>query len=240
MENFTMPTTAHPVTIEQTSIDYANNSIPAIILRPDNPRGVAAIIHSYGGSKDEMLGLGLRVAADDLMVCIVDLRGHGQNKTPLNSDISDDITSVISYCRSFGKVTAIGHSLGGRLALLSDADYKIAISPSLDKKYSENTRNILKMMRSYRVHPPDIDVLFDIQDMLPVWEPKPNFEDTLFIYGERDVEEIVKGCATLHEKGVKTFKIPSALHPDIFLLEETFSIISHQIKEWYKTNEYPA
>ncbi len=232
-----METKDHLISIEQTSIKSTNNSIPALMLRPERPCGVAVIFHSYGGSKEEMLGLGFRIAVNDLITCIVDLRGHGQNKTQLNTTISEDVDSTISYCRTFGKVTAIGHSLGGRLALLSDAEYKIAISPSLDKKYSEKTRNILKMMRSYRVHPQDIDVLFDIQDMLPIWEPKPDSEDTVLIYGERDVEEIVKGCATLHEKGVKTFKIPSALHPDIFLLEETFSIISHQIKEWYKKSE---
>lgn len=237
MENNTLPTKDHLITIEPVSIKNFNNSIPALVLRPEHPRGVAAVFHSYGGSKEEMLGLGYRVAENDLIVCIVDYRGHGQNKNPLSIDISEDVDSVISYCRGFGKVTAIGHSLGGRLALLSDADYKIGISPSLDKKYSENTRNILNAMRSYRVYPRDIDLLFEIQDKLPIWNPKHNSEDSLLIYGERDVEEIVKGCLTLQEQGVKTIKIPSALHPDIFLLEETFSIISGQIKEWYKDNE---
>lgn len=233
-----MPTKNHLITIEQISIENFNNSIPALVLRPEHPRGVAAMFHSYGGSKEEMLGLGYRVAENNLIVCIGDYRGHGQNKNPLNTGIFEEVNSVISYCRAFGKVTAIGHSLGGRLALLSDADYKIGISPSLDKKYSENTRNILNAMRSYRVYPRDIDILFDIQDTLPIWDPKPNSEDSLLIYGERDVEEIIKGCVKLQEQGVKTFKIPSALHPNIFLLEETFSIISRQIKEWYRENEF--
>ncbi|PWR72575.1 alpha/beta fold hydrolase [Methanospirillum lacunae] len=232
-----MPTKDHSITIEPVSIKNFNNSIPALVLQPEHPRGVAAVFHSYGGSKEEMLGLGYRVAENNLIACIVDFRGHGQNKTPLNTGISEDVDSVISYCRGFGKVTTIGHSLGGRLALLSDADYKIGISPSLDKKYSENTRNLLNAMRSYRVCPRDIDILFEIQDTLPTWNPESNSKDSLLIYGERDVEEIIKGCFTLQEQGVKTFKIPSALHPDIFLLEETFSIISRQINEWYNDNE---
>jgi hypothetical protein len=221
------------IKIERTTIESNNYRIPAVLLQPDHPRGVAVVMHSYGGSKEEMIGLGFRVAEAGLIACIIDYRGHGQNPIPLNTNILKDVTAAINFCRTFGKVTAIGHSLGGRLALLSDADYRIGISPSLDKEYSEHTWGLLKKMRSYRVDPPEIDPLCAVQNYLPVWNSTNDTRNTTIIYGERDVEEIITGCEDLNDRGVKTFRIPAALHQDIFLLEETFSIIRNQIQEWY-------
>jgi pimeloyl-ACP methyl ester carboxylesterase len=130
--------------------------IPAILIEPAHPRGAAVIMHGYGGNKEEQAGLGWVVALAGLVSLVIDLRGHGEHPLPLGGDIRDDAGAAIRFCRRFGKVTAIGHSLGGRLALTCDADYHIALSPSLSRTYGERTREMLQSLRSYRVHPPDL------------------------------------------------------------------------------------
>jgi len=225
--------TVETIRIERTTIENKDTGIPAVLLHPARPRGGALIMHSYGGSKEELMGLGFQVAETGLVACLIDYRGHGQNPVPLDNSILYDVTTALDFCRTFGKVTAVGHSLGGRLALLSDADYRIGISPSLDTVYGEHTCELLRSLRSYRVSPQAIAPLLAVQKNLPVWDPANAAGDTLIVYGERDVEEIIKGCRGLNERGVKTCRIPAALHQDICFLEETFSILCGQLREWY-------
>ncbi len=44
--------------------------------------------------------------------------------------------------KDFGQVTAIGHSLGCRFALISGADFAIGISPALPKTFTPQTQGI--------------------------------------------------------------------------------------------------
>lgn len=215
----------------------ADPSIPAVIIKPDNPCGCVVLMHGYGGCKEEQLGLAWRIAEVDLAVCTNDLRGHGENPLSMDIEMLTDVEAVVSQCREFGKVTAIGHSLGGRLALISSSDFAIGISPSLDREYGEQTRAILKNMRSYRVKAESFETLFDIQAELPVWQPEAN-RPNLVIYGERDALEIQSACAAVRtspQTDVK--KIPQALHSDIFLLEESIRCIKNQLSDWYKLSD---
>jgi hypothetical protein len=130
-------------------------------------------------------------------------------------------------------VTAIGHSLGGRLALTSDADYHIAISPSLSRTYGEHTQELLRTLRSYRVRPPDLSVLLSVQENIPVWDPATDAGNTFILFAERDAPEISAGCTTLKSAGVRVVQVPRAMHGDIFLLEQTFAVVREQIQQWY-------
>ena len=219
--------------IERFSIETEVFRIPAILIRPAHSRGAAVILHGYGGNKEEQLGLGWQVAQAGPVVCVIDYRGHGEHPLPLDTRAGEDLEAAIGFCRQFGNVTAIGHSLGGRLALLSSADYRIAISPSLSQTYGEQTQGMLKTLRSYRVRPSDIAVLLAVQETLPVWEPARDTGKTLLLFAARDAPEIVAGCTALETAGVRTVRIPGALHHDIFLTEQTFAAIRSQIKEWY-------
>ncbi len=106
--------------------------VPGVQFIPSNAKNAVVIAHGYGGCKEEPLGLAWRVAESGLAVCSIDLRGHGEHALPMDEHIQDDIEAAIEHCRSYGKVTAIGHSLGGRLALISSADHAIGISPALE------------------------------------------------------------------------------------------------------------
>jgi dienelactone hydrolase len=205
------------------------------MINPGSPRGAAIIVHGYGGSKEEQLGLGWRVAEAGLLACIIDLRGHGEHPLPLDVYAGSDVEAAIRYCRPYGKVTAIGHSLGGRLALVSGADFLIAISPSLSRTYGTQTRGMLRNLRSYRVRPSDLSVLLEMQDRLPVRDAGTGTGNTLVLFAERDAPEIIEGCTQLRDEGVHVIRIHEALHNDIFLAEQTFAAVKDQIGTWYRT-----
>nr|WP_319376370.1 alpha/beta hydrolase family protein [uncultured Methanoregula sp.] len=218
--------------IERSLIPGDSCQIPAILIRPPQPLGAAVIVHGYGGCKEEQLGLGFHVAEAGLETCIIDLRGHGEHPLPLDAKAGDDLAAAIRFCRRSGKVAAIGHSLGGRLALMSNADYRIALSPSLGRTYGERTCEMLKTLRSYRVRPSDLETLLDVQKTLPVFDPASG-AGARIIYAERDAPEIAAECTALSTAGLPTIRIPGALHGDIFLQEPVFTAIRDQIREWY-------
>ena len=222
------------LTIEEIFIPGKTCQIPAILISPAAPKGAALIIHGYGGNKEEQLGLGFRVADAGLGVCVMDLRGHGHHPLPLDTGVRDDIEAIIHYLRSFGTVIIIGHSVGGRLALLSSADYHIALSPPLRETFSIETQNRLKLVRSYRVHPPDTSVLFDLLKQTPIRDPMQyTGKNSLILFGERDMPEIISDCTTLMQTSGSVFCITGAFHNDIYLAEQAFECINTQIREWY-------
>ena len=218
--------------IERQLIQGNGVKIPSIILKPTNSIGTAVIVHGYGGCKEEQLGLAWRMAEIGITACVIDLRGHGEHELPLDENILLDVETAVNYCHRFGKVVAIGHSLGGRLSLLSNADYVIGISPALNKTFCNQTQETLKALRSYRVKEINPNVNWDILNKLPEWEYDSS-RGVQILFGSRDVSDIISTCSKLKEKGVPIIQIDKALHNDIFLLEETFDNIINQLKQWF-------
>ncbi len=102
------------------------------------------MVHGYGGWQvDEMLGLAVRATELGLASFAIDLRGHGANSTLFDADLVADVETAVVHARRCGRVAAIGHSLGGRLALVSSADFALAISPAIASSYGPRTRAIL-------------------------------------------------------------------------------------------------
>ncbi|WP_067625367.1 alpha/beta hydrolase [Alicyclobacillus acidiphilus] len=218
--------------VQREVIQGDGYGIPSVWLKPLNPVGASVIVHGYGGSKEEQLGLAWRVAEAGLVVCCLDLRGHGENVLPLDRDVLLDVDLVVNCCRRFGKVVSIGHSLGGRLALLSSADFSIAISPALNQVYGEQTQNVLSNLRSYRVREEYPMAVFDVLRELPSYQYDEN-RPTSIIFGSRDVPEIVKSCTELKALGVPVKQIEEALHSDTYLLQATFDEVGKSIDEWF-------
>lgn len=218
--------------IERLDIQGVGNSIPSVIISPPAPLGAAVIAHGYGGCKEELLGLAWRVAESGLAACTIDLRGHGQHSLPLDGDFLVDVEAAIRYCRRYGKVVAIGHSLGGRLALISSADHAIGISPPLDPHYCAKTQELLQKVRSYRVRPEDSNAVFDILKKLPSCRDDGT-DRALIIYGSRDVPEIVASCNELRSSGANVLMIEEARHGDTYQLESTFKAIAEQLACWF-------
>ena len=128
------------------------------------------------------------------------------------------------------KLLLLGHSLGGRLSLISNADYAIGISPALNKIFSPQTVKLLEDNRDYKVRKSDCDV-FKILNDLPIFQFDKN--KSLIIYGSRDIPEIMSECVKLDSDGVEVIKIDDALHSDIFLYEPTFKTVARKLNEWY-------
>ena len=210
-----------------------NLQVPAIKIIPSDPIGAAVIIHGYGGSKEEQLGLAWRVAGSGLAAYAIDMRGHGQHPLELNDDVQDDVELAIRHARKHGSVVAIGHSLGGRLALMSSADFAIGISPPLDGSYGARTEELLKKLRGYRVRPDHPEKVFGLLANISDWTDNDETK-SMIIYGSRDVPEIVKSCDQLRKRKVNVLRIEDALHSDTYLLERTFEGVGIQLKKWFQ------
>ena len=219
--------------IKRQIIQADGLGIPCVILTPPVSHGAALIVHGYGGCKEEQLGLAWRVAEIGITACAIDHRGHGEHQMPLDENVLQDVETAIKYCRSFGKVAAIGHSSGGRLCLISSADFAIGISPALKTTYSAETQRIINDLRSYRVRESFSGVNFEILKKLPIRQSIDNMR-ALILFGSRDVPEIVSSCKELKTKGNHVIQIDQALHNDIFLLEETFRQVVKKLGEWFK------
>jgi hypothetical protein len=223
--------------IEHRFLSGDGCKVPTILIQPADPKGAAVIVHGYGGNKEEQLGLGWQVAETGLVACVIDLRGHGEHSLLLDGEAGADLDAAIRFCRLFGKVAAICHSFGGHLSLLSNADYRIALSPSVNRSLSEHTQVMLRAKRSYRVRPSDFAVVLAIHEKLPIWDPTHDIENTLILFAEWDIPEISSGCNELKNVGARVVQIPKSMHSDIFLVEQTFMDVRNQIIEWYGNGE---
>ncbi len=206
--------------------------VPCIQFTPSKSRGAALVVHGYGGSKEEQLGMALRVATVGITTCAIDLRGHGENQMPFDVKVLQDLEAALEYCRQFGKVAAVGHSIGGRLAFASSADYKVGISPALGREFRLETREKLRDRRYYRVKEPVFGTLFELMANLP----PENFEkqNSLIVYALRDMPDILARCRELESQGFPAVQIEGALHNDIYTLEATFEAVVGKLREWFK------
>ena len=216
--------------IERELINGSGFEVPCITFKPSNPVGAVVVAHGYGGLKEEMLGLAWHMAEKRFAVGAIDLRGHGEHKLYLDEGVLLDLEAAISHFKPFGKVTAVGHSLGGRISLISSADYAIGISPALDRTFSPQTMGFLEERRGYRVHKSNC-IISEIVNDLPLFQTDEN--KSLIIYGSRDIPEIMSNCAKLKSEGTQVVQIENALHNDIFLFGPTFKTVAGKLQEWY-------
>lgn len=213
--------------IQRKFIPAHGYQVPAIFFAPYSADAAVVVVHGYGGSKEEQLGLAWRIAERGFAVFAIDLRGHGEHPLELNEGVPEDVEAAVRLARAFGKVAVVGHSLGGRLALLSSADLAIAISPAFSQTYTPQThQNLLR--RSFRVREASPETVFEICEKLPVWEPKDR--RAALIYGSRDIPEIMAACEEQKAKGVPTICLDNATHSDTYLLEATFEEIGRLIE----------
>jgi hypothetical protein len=106
-----------------------------------------------------------------------------------------DLEAGLARLRATGRTIAIGHSLGGRLALMSSAEVAVAISPALPSRPSEEGRQMLLHFGStaVRAAAPD-QILHLLQEMGPV--PSSN-RPTLLIHAKSDIPSLIEGIVAL-------------------------------------------
>ena len=218
--------------VERVLIPSQAGHIPAVVIAPPEPKGAVVLAHGYGGCKEEQMGFGWRMAETGFAVCVIDWRGHGENPRELDINIGDDVNAAVEYCRRYGKVAAVGHSIGGRAVLTSSADYVSGLSPGLPRQYGRQTHLALRNLRCHRVRPHSLDVLLNALDTMPVWQPNSS-KPALIVYGSRDLIEIVDAGRTLKAAGGPAVEVEGALHMDIYLTEIVFAIVNDKLREWF-------
>jgi len=175
--------------VERTSFRINGVDIPAYVVIPEKAerRACALYIHGYASSKEDGLGLAIKLAENGVEVFSIDLRGHGESDADFTEDVVDDVRALVEVLREkCDKVVAIGHSLGGLLAILSNADYAIAISPPLMPKVADEPKFMLKLSSQCLVRESDENVLFKI---LEKFNPPPKRPATV-IYGEGESDAV--------------------------------------------------
>ena len=165
--------------------------VPAYLFLPTSPAGGVAVAHGYGGSKEHMLGLAARLAERDLAACVFDIRGHGEHPAPLGPAMLEDLEATLTFLRRFGRVAAVGHSLGGRLALASTADVVVAISPALPQRPSEEGRAMLTHFGSTAVRASAPDEILGLLRAMP--PPPANPRPTLLLHAAGDIPSLIEG-----------------------------------------------
>jgi dienelactone hydrolase len=169
--------------------------IPAYLFCPASPVAGVALAHGYGGCKEHMLGLAARFAERGLAAAVFDIRGHGEHPAPLGPAMLLDLEALLVYLRRYGRVAAVGHSLGGRLALLSSANAVAAISPALPQRPSAEGRAMLLNFGSTAVRAQGRGEILDILRGMP--SLTPHARPTLLLYAEGDIPSLVEGVQTL-------------------------------------------
>lgn len=190
--------------------------IPAYLLQPDAVRGAAVICHGYGGAKEDMLALALSVVegAQCRALCI-DLRGHGENLAPIGAGVLTDAQAALGYLSADGPVVAIGHSLGGRLALMVDADLAVAVSPAAVQEISPQGRWMFENFPSPLVREPYsgyvVELLGELGDIPQRAKP------CLLIHAARDIPNIIVGTKELAQRlpGATVHEVNAHLRPDV-------------------------
>jgi hypothetical protein len=221
--------------IEKIFLSVQSVNIPLIKIANDESLPNVIVLHGYGGNKEEQLGLSYRIADYGFNTYTIDMRGHGENKLPLSIEIMDDLDNLINEIKKTpAPVITVGHSLGGRISLLSKADYRIGLSPALSQSFSEQTKTIIKNIRQHRVNPENAEINFDILSKLPPVELSFSKND-LIIYGSRDIPDIVQVCGELAKTNENVVEINNATHSDTFLLEQIFSEINKFIRRFIET-----
>jgi dienelactone hydrolase len=145
-----------------------------------------------------MLGIAVAVAERGTAALAVDLCGHGENPAPIGPGMRDELEAAIAYVRRFGKTAVIGHSLGGRLALMSTADVMVAMSPSVMAQMSPQGKWMFENLPSPGVREPYTGYVLELLEKLG---PVPaHGRPCLLLYAERDIQALLDGAAGLEEK----------------------------------------
>ena len=122
---------------------------PAESIPPSGVRGLL-IIHGFLGMSDNWKSLGTLYAAEGFQCHMLDLRNHGRSFH--SEDFSYELMAqdVLEYCNEHNleKVSIIGHSMGGKVAMLFATTYperveKLIVADIGPKYYAPHHQDIL-------------------------------------------------------------------------------------------------
>ena len=189
--------------------------VPALLVAPASPQGGAVLIPPYGATKEHMLGIALALAEQQIASLSIDPCGSGENHAEIGIGMRDEVESAIASMRPYGRVGAIGISLGGRLALMSSADHMVAISPAVVQEVSAQGKWMFENFPSPAVREPYSGYVIELLEKLgPV---PPHERPCLLMYAQRDIPAIMEGAAGLRAalSGSELYYVKTDLRPDV-------------------------
>ncbi len=189
--------------------------LPGFLILPERPNGGALLLHPYGAAKEHMLGLALGLGEAGWAALAVDLCGHGENRAHVGTEMAIETEAALTYLRHFGRTSAIGISLGGKLALMSSADSIVAISPAVVAEVSERGKWMFENFPSPGVREPYPGYVIELLKELG---PVPSHaKPSLVLYAERDIPAILEGAGELKARlrNAEFRYITADLRPDV-------------------------
>lgn len=174
------------------------------------------ILHGYGGCKEEMLALSVHLAAKGFPVICPDLPGHGESGNLFFE--YGEANACISYWQErlgCGFMGAIGHSIGGRLALSLGCTLTVAVSAPFAATFAEGKKEMVRILRPRRVkerHP--FSGLVDILDTLGEKPPDTSGKKLLLV-GENDIAAAKAAFEVAQSESYEIEEIEGANHYDI-------------------------
>ena len=142
-----------------------------------------------------MLGLALTLADAGLVCTVPDLPGHGEHPEAFGPAVLDEARAAVHQARRHGPAVAVGHSLGGRLALLSGADAVVAVSPALPQQPSQEGMYALRTFSTPKVRQDHPGQVVEVLRGLPVH--LASAVPVLVVLGEEDIPGIRAACTDL-------------------------------------------
>ncbi|HVP43966.1 MAG TPA: alpha/beta hydrolase [Terriglobales bacterium] len=190
------------------------HGIPALLTEPKSPQGAAVLIPPYGATKEQMLAVALALGEQQIATLSIDLCGHGENQTPIGAVMRDEVDAAVASLRRYGRVGAVGISIGGRLALMSTADHMVAISPSIVQEVSPQGKWMFENFPSPAVREPYSGYVIELLEKLPL---TPHDRPCLLMYAQRDIPAIMEGAAGLRASlpGSELYYVKNDLRPDV-------------------------
>ncbi len=192
------------------------HAIPALLVAPKAAQDGAVLIPPYGATKEHMLGIALWLGEQQIASLSFDPCGSGENQAAIGVVMRDEVEAAVGYMRRrCGRVGAIGISLGGRLALMSSADHKVAISPAIVQEVSPQGKWMFENFPSPAVREPYSGYVIELLEKLgPV---EPHDRPCLLMYAQRDIPAIMEGAANLRASlpGAELYYVKNDLRPDV-------------------------
>ena len=216
-------TEAKSITLQQTVVAGA----PAYCLLVPTRNGKSVVIlHGYGGSKEEVLGLGVAAANAGWPACIPDLPGHGMHPEPLTAESVEKFVAELKTC---GFTAAVGHSLGGRIAMALGIKPLCLLSVPLEARFEGRRSELLRVLRARRVR--EVKPFAGLEEVLVTltapWPDPP----VLLLHAARDLPTCLAAAAQGKKSGWEIRIVRSAGHHDITTAPEVLTAVSNWLKK---------
>lgn len=198
-----------------------------ISIEPSKPLFCVLLLHGYGGSKEEMLPLGYRLALSGISAVIIDLPGHGQDKGIFNyKNTNQAIAEVLTGGYIFQAI--VGHSLGARLAMEYNLP-AVCLSPPLEMFFEGRRTELLNVLRVRRVNEEaPFEGLKSV--MSEVNSKQMKVGQKLILYGDSDLQTVKDFAQNAAARGGETVKIEKASHSDIITASQAYA----EVERWLK------